>query len=470
MAPPRTAAGHAAERLRVQLVSKLKGVSANPALSKQFYKAIALCDAFLHSCDNSEQGLERLKQEVKDAITASVPKRTKKAPTPKAPSRKDSQLSTTSGVSDKPSLWTLPVHRVELLAKQNTNNEYGMIAVQADEAARQERIDRKAKLKLEQKAIKKQLEEQMAVKREIRKKELVEKYREGEDIAKRVVEYQIEEEQKAVVEYQKAIKAKKERAQQVVEKKKKLASDKAKQLKEDQAFLRRVILENDEIKKKKAQAQKDKRVEMAKVQKENIEKLRQKELKRLDEQQKEVKLMQDYERSIEERAQRREAEIKAHQEKILAKYRAGGGESLQQDLKAREREDEERAMKYQMEHERKVNKMEKLNARKRSQQKKELKNYLQSQIHSLELAREREEKERAEYAREIKRSIEEDSLKAKDKARRVKEKNLQYSQDIIAQMKRDASKRYEAAADKMPHSEKVLNSNILQGKGMRQIF
>ena len=74
--------------MQVQLVSKLREVNDNPALSKQFYKAISLCDAFLHSCDNTDKGLEQLKVQVKDVIAASVPKRTKKAPTPKAASRR----------------------------------------------------------------------------------------------------------------------------------------------------------------------------------------------------------------------------------------------------------------------------------------------------------------------------------------------------------------------------------------------
>ena len=67
--------------------------------------------------------------------------------------------------------------------------------------------------------------------------------------------------------------------------------------------------------------------------------------------------------------------------------------------------------------------------------------------------------------------IEEGTAKAKEKERVVKEKNRQYRQDIVRQMKIDANRRYEAAADKMPESEKVLNRNILAGKvNMRQIF
>ena len=126
------------KRLQVQLVSKLREVNENPALSKQFYKAIALCDAFLHSCDNTERGLENLKRQVKDVIAASVRRRVRKVDTPKAPAQKDDKLSSRGEKNDKPSLWTLPVHRIELLAKQNTDNEYGVIAVQADEAAMQE--------------------------------------------------------------------------------------------------------------------------------------------------------------------------------------------------------------------------------------------------------------------------------------------------------------------------------------------
>ena len=62
-------------------------------------------------------------------------------------------------------------------------------------------------------------------------------------------------------------------------------------------------------------------------------------------------------------------------------------------------------------------------------------------------------------------------IKAKEKERMVKEKNGKYRQDIVRQMKIDANRRYEAAADKLPESEKVLNRNILAGKvNMRQIF
>ena len=51
-------------------------------------------------------------------IAASVPKRTRKAKAPVAVVEKDDKLSSKSGSNDKPALWTLPVHRVELLAKQ----------------------------------------------------------------------------------------------------------------------------------------------------------------------------------------------------------------------------------------------------------------------------------------------------------------------------------------------------------------
>ena len=128
-------------------------------------------------------------------------------------------------------------------------------------------------------------------------------------------------------------------------------------------------------------------------------------------------------------------------------------------------------MKHQADYDRKMKKMERQNARKKAQQKLELKKYLQSQINEIELERQREADDRAEYARDIKRSIQEDSIKAKEKARITKEKNRQYRQDIIAQMKWDANRRYEAAADQMPESEMVLNRKLLQGKDdMKKIF
>ena len=55
----------------------------------------------------------------------------------------------------------------------------------------------------------------MAVKAELRKRESAEKLREGNEITIKVLEYQKEEEVKALAIYERAIVAKKEREQQI---------------------------------------------------------------------------------------------------------------------------------------------------------------------------------------------------------------------------------------------------------------
>ena len=304
----------------------------------------------------------------------------------------------------------------------------------------------------------------MAVKAELRKRESAEKLREGNEITIKVLEYQKEEEVKALAIYERAIVAKKEREQQIRDKRKKLAAERAQQLEEDQTFLRRVTLENDDIKRKKEKKQRDYRNQMQKVQQENLEKLRQKEVARLREQDKEMKLMLEYDAMLADRAARREAEIKAHQEKILAKYKAGGGESLQTNLKMQEREDEERALRVQREADIKMKLIERQNKKKKNQEKNELLSSLQAQVQHIELERRKEEEERVAYAEDMRRTLDEEKRKQKAKDVALKEKNRRYRNDIISQMKKDAEKRYQEAADEMPENEKQLNIRLLQGK------
>ena len=182
------------------------------------------------------------------------------------------------------------------------------------------------------------------------------------------------------------------------------------------------------------------------------------------EQDKGMKLMLEYDAMLADRAARREAEIKAHQEKILAKYKAGGGESLQTNLKMKEREDEERALRVQREADIKMKLIERQNKKKKNQEKNELLSSLQAQVQHIELERRKEEEERVAYAEDMRRTLDEEKRKQKAKDVALKEKNRRYRNDIISQMKKDAEKRYQEAADEMPENEKQLNIRLLQGK------
>ena len=110
----------------------MRTVKDNPKLSKQFCKAIKLCDGFLHRCDNSERGLEILKEQVKSCITSSLATSGPKPVKPKVAVAKREESRPETSLGDTNELWTLPIHKIEMMAKQNSNNAYGQIAVQAD--------------------------------------------------------------------------------------------------------------------------------------------------------------------------------------------------------------------------------------------------------------------------------------------------------------------------------------------------
>ena len=260
------------------------------------------------------------------------------------------------GAVEAPGLWTLPVGRIEMYAGHaRRQKEYSAIAKLADQQAAKALEQKRLKKVREQQLCRQALEAQIAEKRRERVLERKEKFKEGKQIMRRVEEYYIKEEARSREVFAKAVQAKEDRALQVKESKLRLRNQKAVQLMEEQEQVRRLEeahrLEVEEKRKKVL----ERALMMKKVQEENMVELARRREEKERERERDVEIAQENEHRAEARAAQREADIfQALQEKILAKYRAGGGESMAESLKKKEEELEANILKVQKEYDRKM--------------------------------------------------------------------------------------------------------------------
>ena len=259
------------------------------------------------------------------------------------------------GAAEAPGLWTLPVGRIEMYAGHaRRQKEYSAIAKLADQQATKALEQKRLKKVREQQLCRQALEAQIAEKRRERVLERKEKFKEGKQIMRRVEEYYIKEEARSREVFAKAVQAKEDRALQVKESKLRLRNQKAVQLMEEQEQVRRLEeahrLEVEEKRKKVL----ERALMMKKVQEENMVELARRREEKERERERDVEIAQENERRAEARAAQREADIKALQEKILAKYRAGGGESMAESLEKKEEDLEANTLKVQKEYDRKM--------------------------------------------------------------------------------------------------------------------
>ena len=366
-----------------------------------------------------------------------------------------------AGVAEAPGLWTLPVGRIEMYAgNARRQNEYSAIAKLADQQATKALEQKRLKKVREQQLCRQALEAQIAEKRRERVLERKEKFKEGKQIMRRVEEYYVEEETRSREVFAKAVQAK-DRALQVKESKLRLRNQKAVQLMEEKEQVRRLEqvhrLEVEEKRKKVL----ERALMMKKVQEENMVELARRQEEKERERERDVEIAQENERRAEARAAQREADIKALQEKILAKYRAGGGESMAESLKKKEEQLEANILKVQKEYDRKMRAEDLRKQQKRLADQAEMDRAIQEQLRIKEDRRQEELEERRLYALHCQREQREheEQLKAAKVVR--KEKKAKQLAGIISQMKHMTELRVQHASDQMPLKVRQMNSSIL---------
>ena len=483
----RSGAGHAAAALRAGLQARLAaGRGDGSARGDRLCRAIALCDMFLRARADSEEALEVLKQEVQLTLQEAPGGRggARGARTEGSRGRAGGREGGASrglgssqeqnmreargggagavGAAEAPGLWTLPVGRIEMYAGHaRRQNEYSAIAKLADQQATKALEQKRLKKVREQQLCRQALEAQIAEKRRERVLERKEKFKEGKQIMRRVEEYYVEEEARSREVFAKAVQAKEDRALQVKESKLRLRNQKAVQLMEEQEQVRRLEeahrLEVEEKRKKVL----ERALMMKKVQEENMVELARRREEKERERERDVEIAQENERRAEARAAQREADIKALQEKILAKYRAGGGESMAESLKKKEEELEANILKVQKEYDRKMRAEDLRKQQKRQADQAEMDRAIQEQLRIKEDRRQAEVEERRLYALHCQKEQREheEQLKAAKASR--KEKKAKQLAGIISQMKHMTELRVQHASDQMPLKVRQMNSSIL---------
>ena len=197
---------------------------------------------------------------------------------------------------------------------------------------------------------------------------------------------------------------------------------------------------------------------LRKVQEDNVVRLRLKAEEMEKARQRDLEMMLENERLAEERVQKRLADIEEHNAKIRAKFEAGGGDALEVGMAVKAAEDERRMNEELAKQDAREKEKERL--------KRETAARLNAECHASieqQLERRREEA-RMERVRkeEMKRAMIRDieDLKAKEKLIKEKETMAKAArrEEVLAQMKADATRRFVSTVDDMPEHEMKFNS------------
>ena len=486
----RSRVGHAAAALRQGLQARLtaeSGGRGGGARGDRLCRAIGLCDMFLRARADTEEALEVLKHEVQLALQEGPRGTARRLGSGRgARGARGSRGGTLpgergdvhesmpvargggagapggTGTAEAPDLWTLPVGRIEMYAGHaRRQNEYSAIAKLADQQATKALEQKRLKKVREQQQCRKALEAQIAEKQRERVLEREEKFREGKKIMRRVEEYYVEEETRSREVFAKAVQAKEDRALQVKESKQRLRNQKAVQLIEEKEQVRRLEEAHQLEVKEKRRKVLERAMMMKKVQEENMVELARRRQEKERERERDMEIAQENERRAEARAAQREADIKSLQEKILAKYRAGGGESMAESLKKKEEELEANILKVQRQYDLKMREEDMRKQKKRQADQAEMDRAIQEQLRIKEERRLAELEERRSYALQCQKEQREheEQLKAAKVAR--KEKKAKQLAGIIDQMKQMTELRVRHASDQMPLRVRQMNSSIL---------
>lgn len=352
--------------------------------------------------------------------------------------------------------WSLPPVWIDRKARLQHNKYVDMLRAR-DERDLAEDARKKALVKTKAVEQRQFLDSQVAFQARLRRENAEEIAKDREAIDADLVVLERENQAKAAKRAAIVAKEKAQRSQQVEENRARVARAAARDLAEDKARVRAQMEEARVAEaKKRAQQAANKRA-LQKVQEDNVVRLRIKaeemERARLRDQE----MLAENDRVAEERERKRLADIAAHEAKIRAKFEAGGGVALEAGMAVKAAEDERRM------HE----ELAKQDAREREKARvrRETAARLEAERHASveqQLSRRRQlaEQERArkeEMSRAMVRDVED--LKAKERLMKAKEeaKKRVVRDDIIAQMKADATRRFVGGRDDMPERELRFN-------------
>ncbi|KAK3244148.1 hypothetical protein CYMTET_46230 [Cymbomonas tetramitiformis] len=473
--PPKTHAHQAASRLKVALQTKLGQVKGDETLVQSLYQALRLVETFLNKAEGTEGELEALKSQVtrciankgssRKAASARTSFRPAKAATPPRSAEKVKAVSKTQDImfaAQKPEIdFTLPLIAIERKGRTHMN-EYGKMAILADQRYENERLQKKNNQRAQQMMNKAELEFQMQENQLRRLEEIKAKDVERKEMTIKVETWEKEAEEQFNVHLQKVAKSKVERKQQVDAKLAQVKAEHEYDRAEDQRILQAAIVETVELEKVKAAIAERNRNELKATHHENLSKVQEK--MRLKEQEKEHDIL--IWKQGEQLALQREQQRVAAREKITARAAKMAIMSDSDNVKAREAEKrrkiDERIEREQANFNRLEDEKVAIKQAKKKQMKVEMLTSLDVQLKEKEKVVHKELQEKHELAQTLEENFRDYEQKEADLKALKKHRNYKHGSEVYTQIIDDAQKRYVESQDHMPDVEKKLQRTFLE--------
>lgn len=473
--PSKTHAHQAASRLKVALQTKLGQVKGDEILVQSFYQALRLVETFLNKAEGTEGELEALKSQVtrciankgasRKAASARTSSRPAKAATPPRSAEKVKAVSKAQDVmfaAQKPEIdFTLPPIAIERKGRTHMN-EYGKMAILADQRYENERLQKKKSQRAQQMLNRADLEFQMQENQLRRLEEIKAKDVERKEMAMKVETWEKEEEDQFNLHLQKVAKSKVERKHQVDAKLAQLKAEHEYDRAEDQRILQAAIAETVELEKVKAAVAERNRKELKATHLENLAKVEEK--MRLKEQEKEHDIL--IWKQGEQVALQREQESIAAREKIAARAKKMALMSDSDNVKALEaekrRKNDERVEREQANFNRLEDEKAATRQAKKKQMKVEMLAALDVQLKEKEKVAQKELLEKQELAQTLEKNFRDYEQKEADLKALKKHRDYKHGTEVYTQIIEDAQKRYVEAQDHMPDIEKKLQRTFLE--------
>jgi len=472
MPPPRTAAGHAAAKLKSTMLAKLGGGNDDELL-----RSIQLCDRYLNSCNNTDAGLAVLKDEVKKILAGKDSKTMRATKVNVAHSRSSAgsvtdphngtrqrdHARTPEKAAPSTPPWMLPAIRMQGRAHISDANPYHKIARNLSSAEMTDDEIRAHNKALRTQKTRDLLDGQMKEVEAQRAADARARQKAKEDSDRQIQRHYDLTMAERKADYERAMGVRKLNEAQLTDAKRRQAEERARM--EREFALERA---RDEEEKRRAEAERVARKrqqeeDMRRAAEDNQARMQMKVEARQREQDENLRIAKEQIRMAEEKEAKRLADLEALREKTLAKYRAAGGESRELDLAAKAAADEAKAEREAQEYARKLDediRRRKLEAKERTS----------AQLRSIDEQRERQRLEKQAEREEARRLGNE--LQTESAARKQAEKEAKAAlraaqrreaERLKGEMEAEARRRYDEATEQMGCRELAIHGQVVTG-------
>lgn len=303
-------------------------------------------------------------------------------------------------------------------------------------------------------SLKRELDQQVALRKSLEAKEKAEEVEYYKNVYKEVEEFHKQEKEKAKVRQRKVMAMAAERKKQVELERKRREKAKEDQMKYELNLLKTAAREikKDQYKHRRARAMQVQHMRKVRVQNEELQ--RQKEIQRREEAAEDRRLMEEFAAREEKKMADRAAFFEATA--LKQQKRAAANKKNRSDEFAKIREAEQRLIREQLEREKRAAEEEKRQERMRRNRLAERNRVLKMQVDAKRKARELQRRNDAEYVKTFQVEAQRFQSEQEAQRRRAKQKKLSYRQQLAEQM---AQERVTVA--NMTDHERLLNKEKL---------